>query len=398
MASVRHRRRADGSVAHTVLFRTAGRQSSATFDDPQAADRFRVMVDRLGPAQALAVLDRAPGADSSLVSLADFAGVYVSSLTGIGAETRVRYLRMVSSPVFAPLAVLPLVAVDVDAVRAWVNGQEEAGAAPKTIANRHGLLSAVLADAVRRGLIPSNPAAGTRLPRGRRPEMVFLTPGQFRTLLSVVPAHYRPLVTLLASAGLRWSEATALTVADLADGAVTVSRAWKRVPGAGFRVGPPKTRRADRTVALAPSLARELEALAGGRPRDDLLLTTPSGAPVRHSPFSQRVWAPVTHLAMGEPARAPGSRYRPSPLLAGTVPVTGPAALRVRPRIHDLRHTAASWMIAAGLDLVTVQYMMGHESVTTTADLYGHLMPERRRAAADAMAAMLARATQGPGT
>ena len=75
------------------------------------------------------------------------------------------------------------------------------------------------------------------------------------------------------------------------------------------------------------------------------------------------------------------------------MPVTGPAALRVRPRIHDLRHTAASWMIAAGLDLVTVQYMMGHESVTTTADLYGHLMPERRRAAADAMAAMLARAT-----
>ena len=96
---------------------------------------------------------------------------------------------------------------------------------------------------------------------------------------------------------------------------------------------------------------------------------------------------------MGQEARAKqAGRAKVSSLLKGVEPLPKGRALDVRPRIHDLRHTAASWMIAAGLDLVTVQYMLGHESVTTTADLYGHLLPERRKAAADAMSAMLKRA------
>ena len=49
-------------------------------------------------------------------------------------------------------------------------------------------------------------------------------------------------------------------------------------------------------------------------------------------------------------------------------------------------------MIAAGLDLMTVQYMLGHESITTTVDTYGHLLPERQAAASAAMGTMLARA------
>ncbi|WP_136314458.1 tyrosine-type recombinase/integrase [Actinomyces procaprae] len=391
MSSIRHRRRSDGSVSHTVLFRTGGRQSSATFDDLDAAERFRRLVNQLGPEQALAILDRAPASDAPLATLADFAASYIDALTGIEASTRRRYHRMIASPAFAPLSCLPLVAIDVDAVRAWVNVQEDDGAAPKTIANRHGLLSAILADAARRGIIPTNPADGTRLPRGMKAEMVFLTPEQFRILRSVVPDHYRPLITLLASAGLRWSEATALQVGDLSDGAVTVTKAWKKAPS-GFRLGPPKTRRANRTVSLAPDLADTLTATARGRSRTDLLFTTPSGTPVRHNVFFQHVWAPVTRLASGLPAQDPVSRRRPTSLLDGVKPLPKGQALDVRPRIHDLRHTAASWMIAAGLDLVTVQYMLGHESVTTTADLYGHLLPERRRAAADAMATMLARA------
>ncbi|MBS6071721.1 MAG: site-specific integrase [Actinomyces urogenitalis] len=391
MSSIRHKRRKDGTVSHQVLFRHEGRQTSATFENLDSARRFSRIVDELGPAEALAILDQAPQTPSSLVTLGDHAHRYIDSLTGVQEDTRARYRRQVDGPL-SSLAVLPLVAVSTDAVHAWVNEQEADGFAPKTIANRHGLLSAILADAQQRGMIDRNPAAGTRLPRGLHQEMVFLTPQQFAALRSVTPEHYRPLITFLASAGLRWSEATALTVADLGTDAVNVNKAWKKVAG-GFKVGPPKTRRANRHVALAPDVATALAALAEGRKRTEPLFTTPAGTTVRHNVFFQYVWAPVTRLAMGQEARAKqAGRSKVSSLLKGVEPLPKGRALDVRPRIHDLRHTAASWMIAAGLDLVTVQYMLGHESVTTTADLYGHLLPERRKAAADAMSAMLKRA------
>ncbi|MBM6980039.1 MAG: tyrosine-type recombinase/integrase [Actinomyces succiniciruminis] len=340
MSSIRHRRCSDGSVSHTVLFWTGGRQSSATFDDLDAAERFRRLVDQLGPEQALAILDRAPAPDAPLTTLADFAASYIDTLTGIEVSTR-RYHRMIASPAFAPLSCLPLVAIDVDAVRAWVNGQEDDGAAPQD--DREPSRAAVR-DPHRRCPPRHHPHQSCRRhppPRGHDGRMVFLTPEQFHTLRSVVPDHYRPLITLLASAGLRWSEATALQAGDLADA---------------------------------------LTATARGRSRTDLLFTTPSGTPVRHNVFFQHVWAPVTRLASGRPVQDPVSRRQPTILLDGVKPLPKGQALDVRPRIHDLRHTAATWMIAADLDLVTVQYMLGHESVTTTtADLYGHLLSERRR-------------------
>lgn len=64
-------------------------------------------------------------------------------------------------------------------------------------------------------------------------------------------------------------------------------------------------------------------------------------------------------------------------------------------RIHDLRHTAASWMLAAGIPVHVVAEMLGHESTKTTYDTYSHVMPEGRRAVASAMSAILG-ASQGP--
>jgi len=62
--------------------------------------------------------------------------------------------------------------------------------------------------------------------------------------------------------------------------------------------------------------------------------------------------------------------------------------LTKRPRVHDLRHTHASWMLAAGTDLFVLQRRLGHESITTT-EAYAHLMPDQQNAAADAAAKAL---------
>jgi len=57
------------------------------------------------------------------------------------------------------------------------------------------------------------------------------------------------------------------------------------------------------------------------------------------------------------------------------LPARTKARLSVRLRIHDLRHTAASLMIQAGYPAKMLQEIMGHASITTTLDLYGHLYP-----------------------
>ncbi len=91
------------------------------------------------------------------------------------------------------------------------------------------------------------------------------------------------------------------------------------------------------------------------------MFTTRDGRVVHHANFRQRVWLPALERAPGVP----------------------------RLRIHDLRHTHVAWLIAAGIPLPVIQRRLGHESIKTTVDTYGHLAPDlQRQAAATANAAL----------
>ena len=61
-------------------------------------------------------------------------------------------------------------------------------------------------------------------------------------------------------------------------------------------------------------------------------------------------------------------------------------------RLHDLRHGAATLALAAGVDLRTVQGMLGHCSIVLTADTYTSVLPDVARAAAEKVAALILRA------
>jgi len=102
------------------------------------------------------------------------------------------------------------------------------------------------------------------------------------------------------------------------------------------------------------------------------LFTNRAGGPVRSHGFIRRVWAPAVNRAW------------PSVDEHGQ-PISDPAIEVLRPRIHDLRHTAASWLIQRGVLLPVISDHLGHESIQTTVDLYGHL---DRRAMETVAAAM----------
>lgn len=384
MASIRERKRADGTVInYSVLYTLDKRQTSLPFDNLESADKFKDLVNNVGPARALEIhgINPAPRrrtADERAQSmpLSEWLNHHIDHLTGVDKRTRDDYRGYVRN---APtIGVIPLRALSTDDVSRWVQGMELAGAAAKTIANKHGFLSAALAAAVAAGHIGANPAAGTRLPRDEPAEMLFLERDDFTRLLAEIPQSWRPLAEFLVTSGCRWSEATALKPSDIdrARSTVRISRAWKRGP---YRIGPTKTRKSVRTINVPKSVLDKLTYTGLW------LFTNPGQGDGGPSPLRR---------GAGGPVRAPNFRQNVwNPAVARTWPTVDehgePIPNALRPRIHDLRHTCVSWLIAAGRPLPAIQQHLGHESITTTVDRYGHLDRSSGQGNADALAAML---------
>ncbi|MCK0174763.1 site-specific integrase [Mycolicibacterium sp. F2034L] len=373
MASLRYGTRKDGSAYTQVLYRHEGKQRSSSFDDHREALKFRDLVDQLGPDKAREIARLTNQATTPSRTVAEWVAHYIDHLTGIDPRTVQEYRGYLRADIGPALGVIPLAVLTRDDIARWVQAMSAEGFSGKTIANKHALLSAALSSAVKAGHIDANPAAGARLPRTERLEMLFLTREQFALLHSSVTKPWRPFVEFLVASGARIGEATALKPGDVDrdTNTVRISRAWKR-GGGGYRVGPPKTAKSRRTINVPASVLDKLD-YSG-----EWLFTTPGnggragGGPVRAVNFRANVWAPAVERAW--PSKdADGKPIMPA----------------LRPRIHDLRHTCASWLIQAGVPLPVVQQHLGHESITTTVDVYGHLDRRSAQAAADAISAAL---------
>jgi integrase len=363
--------RKDGSRYLQVLYRVDGRQTSTSFEDPASATRFKEHVDKYGHAKALQVI----GSDTDLatMTLGEWLDHYIAHLTGLRKSTIYDYTSYATNDIQPVLGGLPLSSLTSDDVASWMQSLVDQGASGKTVANKHGFLSSALNAAVRAGRIASNPAAGQRLPSSERQEMLCLSREQFRLLLESVTDPWQPLVEFLVASGCRWGEATALRPTDVDGeaGTVRIARAWKRTyDRGGYELGPPKTKRSVRTINVPRSVLDKLDY------SHEWLFTNRAGRPVRHNGFHDRVWKPAVE------------RVWPSVDLDGEA--IEKAKLPSRPRIHDLRHTCASWMVLAGVPLPVIQQHLGHESINTTIGLYSHIDRRSMRVAADAIGEILA--------
>lgn len=376
MASIRTDERADGTTAHRVFFRHDGKQTCLTFDDAAMAEALKAAIDKLGAARALELhrIDRTPRRDrSTAMTVEQWLTSHIDHLTGVRQGTIDAYRGYVRNDIAPVLGHIPLAELGEHDVALWVQGLEESGATPKTIANKHGFLSGALAAAVPKH-IAANPAAGRRLPRGADDhEMVFLTHADFSHLLDAVTEPWQPMIEFLVASGCRLGEATALRPADvdLESSTVRITRAWNR-SNKGYQIGPTKTKRSKRTINVPAAVLKKLD-LTG-----EYVFTNPgrgrraAGGPVRAINLRRNVWYPAIERAW--PSTDDHGDPIPDPL---------------RPRIHDLRHTCASWLIQAGVPLPVVSRHLGHESIQVTVDVYGHIDRTSAQAAADAIAAAL---------
>ena len=380
----------DGTKTWKVRFRDEhGRQSSETFAEESAAKRFCRWMADYGLEQALAILSQQEG-ETNGYTVAEWCEYHIDHLSGVQADTIARYRAYVRNDL-GRLGLLPLDALTHEDIADWINTLAKTGTSGKTLKNKHGFLSAAMARAEAKGLVPANPCKGTRLPRTERDPMVFLTHEEYTCFLGCFTPYWQPLVTFLFSTGLRWSEATALRISDLdlERGTVAVERAWKR----GGELGPPKSSKSRRTVALSPEVVDVLRPLVDGRSGSAWVFTNQRGGPVRHATFHENAWIPAVRLANGEDAQKQGAKR-----VARRRDVTGsvirPLAPGIgkRPRIHDARHSNASWLLGAGVPINYVQAHLGHESITTTVDRYGHVMPAAQFAIRTAISGALAAA------
>jgi integrase len=242
----------------------------------------------------------------------------------------------------------------------------------RSIEQAHTVLHTALRQAVLDGIIDKNPSDAVTPPRPERREMKTLTQAQVQSLMtSTANDRLHALWAVLVTTGLRSGEAVGLKWedVDLDEGSLTVRRSIQRQVGIGLVEVPPKTKRSNRRVHLADGTVRKLrehrsrqkaEYLLAGRPWNDHCLVFVNG--VGGMLDTGNVWESFQ------------CRLRRAGL--------------PRVRVHDLRHTAASYLLGQGENIKVVQEMLGHSTVTTTLDIYGHSLPGMHKAAAGRMDAM----------
>lgn len=245
-----------------------------------------------------------------------------------------------------------LSAIEPELVRAWVAELVAAGYSPSTIRRAYTLLRLALELAVEDGRLARSPCRRIALPRIEQSEKRFLSIEGVEHLAEAIRPRYRAFVLTGAYTGLRPGELAALRVDRL-----DLLRRQLRVEE------PLKTLAARRTVSFPSFLAEELAAHVAAYPGNGgLVFTAPQGGPLRLGLFRRRIWYPAVRSSVGEPMRP-----------------------------HDLRHTHVALLIAAGEDPYVISQRLGHASIRTTYDVYGHLFEGRDREAADALEAARAR-------
>lgn len=370
-ASIRRRTRSDGTTAYGVLYWLDGRQNILTFDAEKPAEALKAAIKAHGAQRALQMYGIEPHRRSThKLTVGQWVRRHIDHLTGVEQYTIDVYERYLANDIAPALGDIPLAALTEEDIARWVQRMETEPSAktkrvvsPKTIQNKHGFLSGALAAAVRAKHIPSNPAAGRSLPRktgtddSDGDEIRMLSRDEYTSLLEAgtVP-YWRPLLQFLVASGCRWGEASALKPSDVdrAAGTVKIRRAWKK-SSKGYHLGPPKTKRSRRTINLPADVLDQL-----GYDHEWLFVNT-LGRPLRYHAFKTNVWNRAVKKAGLEPAPTP----------------------------HDLRHTCASWLLAAGVPITTVSRQLGHESIKVTADLYTDVDRTSHQAAADVMARLL---------
>ena len=242
----------------------------------------------------------------------------------------------------------------------------------KTILEHHRLIHTVLEQAVKEGLIPFNPADRVELPKAERKEVNYFQAEEVKAIaeaLQTEPIKWQTLTHLLLITGARRGEILGLkwNCIDFENNQLHICNNILYTPDRGIYEDTPKTARSNRFITVPDETI-------------DLLK-------------KYRLWQNQERLRLGEYYEYSGyvfTQDNGSPLHPDSVTdwLKKFSKRHNLPHInpHAFRHTMASMLYYNGVDSVSISKRLGHAQVSTTANIYAHVMEEADRRNADILA------------
>lgn len=288
---------------------------------------------------------------------------------GIRLTTYAGYRNVLDNHLLPGLGHIQLQGLTPQQVQAFYARELEDGLSPRTLVSMvHVVLHKALDDAVRWNLVPRNVCDAVSLPRFSVESSIrSLTRDQAQKLLEVARGHrLEALLTVALVTGMRRGELLALRWSDIdmETGSVQVLRTVSRIRGRGYVVTEPKTAKGRRRVMLPGPV---VEVLKQHRVRQlEMRLRVGSTWQENDLVFCNMY----------------GRYQHPDHMVEQFQRLLKNAGLP-HLRFHDLRHSAATLLLAMGVHPKVVQELLGHSDIGVTMDIYSHVLPSMQKDAMD---------------
>ena len=297
----------------------------------------------------------------------------------VSPQTAERYEGLIEHQIVPFLGAKPLQKLTTHDIEKWhatllTKGREDGkgGVSTRTVGHAHRVLAKAMREATRHELVMRNPCASQPAPKVEAEKMHILTPQQVEGLPALLDGRELAAPALVALfAGLRRGELLALRWGRVnLDAKLIQVRESLEQTKAGLRFKPPKSKAGIRDVTLPSVVVETLRAhrkrllerrvlLGQGKLGDnDLVFPALDGSPQNPNYFS---------TAWGRLAQE----------------------LKLAVSFHELRHTHASQLIDANVDVMTIAHRLGHSSPAVTLQVYAHLFRKDDSKAAEAINAAL---------
>jgi integrase len=277
----------------------------------------------------------------------------------IRESTYIEYCKLIKKHIIPGLGHRKLQQLTIQHVDEFYTKKENERLSASTIRHMHAILRQALSYAVKNNLVTRNVCDYVSLPRIKRHEIQPLTVEQANEFLAAAKGHRLEALFITAVlTGMREGELLALRWQDIhfEEKCLQVHRSVRFFPGRGPVEGEPKTASSRRKIVLSPFLVdvlkqhrvHQLEArLQAGKTWEDhdLVFCNSCGG------FTSPATLFDTFQKLLRNAGLPHMRF------------------------HDLRHSAATFLLAKGVHIKVVQELLGHSNILITLNIYSHVLP-----------------------
>ena len=327
---------------------TGGRRRKTVFGDTKQEVQDKLTQDRAATLEGLFV-------EPNKLRVAAFLDRWLEdgAKPTVRATTYISYQGVVNNHIKSRIGGLMLSKLTPVHVQAMYADMDREGASPRLRQLTHAVLRRALKMAVKWGLVIRNVCDAVDPPRVAKREIATLSAEQVQVLLTAAKdERLFALFVLAIGTGMRMGEMFALhwKNVDLKRATLNVCQTLIELKGK-LSLGEPKTAKSRRRIdlplyAVAALKAHQKKMAGEGFGEVPWVFCNTTGGPLRRSHFHAYVFHPLL-----EAASLPHMRF------------------------HDLRHTSATLLLAAGVHPKIVQERLGHSQIAITLDIYSHVLP-----------------------